>query len=183
MFSIKFGTKLLIIKIFKMKKLIIATMLLMSTKCFSQEFEGDFIKVSGTGGTPPYTYSLDNSPYQMKDTFFNVLAGQHTIVTKDSKNCFKTSVCTLYNNVTMKLFIWDGTRYVNAEQYTSSTNNTFVSVKLQGIGGKPPYYFSRNSTTSYTLNKIYWNGLQRNVVHTFRVKDSLGYIYYINITL
>ena len=166
-----------------MKKLIIATFLLMSTKCYSQELEGGFIKVKGTGGTPPYSFSLDGGAYQIKDTFFNVLAGQHTILTKDSKNCVKTSTCTMYSNVNMKLFIWNGVSYVNAEQYISSPTNTFVSVKLQGIGGKPPYYFSRNSTTSYTLNKIFWNGLQKNVVHTFRVKDSLGYIYYINITL
>ena len=166
-----------------MKKIIIATILLMSTKCFSQEFEGGFIKVKGTGGTPPYTFSLDGGAYQRKDTFFNVVAGQHTIVTKDSKNCLKTSVCTMYNNVGMKAFVWNGLTYINVEQYILSPTNSFASVKLEGFGGKPPYYFSRNSTTKYTLNKIHWNGLQRNVVHTFRSKDSLGYIYYINITL
>jgi hypothetical protein len=166
-----------------MKKLITAIMLLMSTICYSQEFEGGFIKVRGTGGTPPYTFSLDGGAYQRKDTFFNVIAGQHTINTKDSKNCIKTSVCTMYDKINMKAFVWNGLTYINVEQYILSPTNTFASVKLQASGGKPPYYFSRNSTTKYTLNKIHWNGLQRNVVHTFRVKDSLGYIYYINVTL
>jgi hypothetical protein len=156
---------------------------LFSTKCYSQEFEGGFIKVRGTGGTPPYTFSLDGNPYQTKDTFFNVVAGRHTVYTKDSKSCIKTSVCTMYNNVSMKLFIWNGRTYVNSTQYIPSPLNTFNAVKLEASGGKPPYYFSRNSTTKYTLNKIHWNGLQKNVVHTFRVKDSLGYIYYINVTL
>ena len=149
-----------------MKKIIFAIMLLMSTKCYSQEFEGGFIKVSGTGGTPPYTFLLDGGSYQLKDTFFNVNAGQHTINTKDSKNCIKTSVCTMYNVLRMVV-----------------VSNTTSSVKLSASGGKPPYYFSKNSTTNYVLNKTTWNGLQRNKKHTFRVKDSLGYTYYINITL
>jgi len=166
-----------------MKKIIFATILLMSTKCFAQEFEGGFIKVRGTGGTPPYTFSLDASAYQTKDTFFNVSAGQHTVLTKDSKNCIKTSVCTMYNKVTMKLFIWNGRSYVNAEQYIAPSTINFLSVKLEASGGKSPYYFSKNSTTTYIKNKVFWNGLSKNVPYTFRVKDALGYIYYINITL
>jgi hypothetical protein len=154
------------IKIATMKKLILAIIFLTSTICYSQEFEGGFIKVKGTGGTPPYTFSLDGGAYQTKDTFFNVNAGQHTIVTKDLLNCFKTSVCTMYNTLSMTI-----------------TSYTTSSVKLLASGGKPPYYFSKNSTTNYVLNKTNWNGLQRNKVHTFRVKDSLGYTYYIKITL
>ena len=149
-----------------MKKIIVATILLMSTKCYSQEFEGGFIKVKGTGGTPPYTFSLDGSVYQTKDTFFNVVAGQHTVNTKDAKNCVKTSNCTMYNNVNMVVL-----------------RNTKSSVTFRASGGKPPYYFSKNSTTNYILNKTNWNGLQRNRVYKFRVKDSLGYIYYIDVTL
>ena len=167
-----------------MKKIIIAIIILLtSTISYSQEFEGGFIKVKGTGGTPPYTFSLDGGAYQRKDTFFNVVAGRHTIKTKDSKGCIKTSTCTMYDKISMKAFVWNGLTYINVEQYILAPIITFASVKLEASGGKPPYYFSRNSTTNFTLNKIHWNGLQRNVVQTFRVKDSLGYIYYINITL
>lgn len=165
-----------------MNKIIIATILLMSTKCYSQELEGNFIKAIGSGGNAPYTYSIDGNPYQVNDTFFNVIAGQHTIYAKDSRNCIKTSVCTLYNNLTMKLFAWNGTRYVPIEQYVPAPN-LFLSIKLEASGGKPPYKFSRNSTSSYILNKVFWNGLGRNTNYTFRVKDALGYIYSINVTL
>lgn len=164
-----------------MNKIIIATILLMSTKCYSQEFEGNFIKAVGSGGTAPYTYSIDGNPYQIKDTFFNVIAGQHTIYAKDSRNCIKTSVCTLYNNVTMKVLIWNGISYVPIEQYVPSPN-LFLSIKLEASGGKPPYKFSRNSTTNYT-SKVFYNGLGKNTQYTFRVKDALGYIYSVNVIL
>ena len=138
----------------------------MSGTCFAQEFEGGFIKVKGTGGTAPYTFSLDGGAYQSKDTFFNVVAGQHIVNTKDAKNCVKTSSCTMYPNVSMVVL--------------SKTNN---SVTFKASGGKPPYSFSRNSTTSWSLNKTRWTELRRNTPYTFRVKDALGYIYFINITL
>jgi len=139
---------------------------LMSGTCFAQEFEGGFIKVKGTGGTPPFTYSLDGGAYQTKDTFFNVVAGQHIVNTKDAKNCIKTSSCTMYPNVSMVVL--------------SKTNN---SVTFKASGGKSPYSFSRNSITSWSLNKTKWTELRRNTPYTFRVKDALGYIYFINITL
>jgi len=138
----------------------------MSTTCFAQEFEGGFIKVRSTGGTPPFTYSIDNGPYQRKDTFFDVQLGVHTINTKDANNCIKTSSCTMYNTLSMVVL-----------------STTINSVTFKATGGKPPYSFSRNSTTSWSLNKTKWTELRRNTPYTFRVKDALGYIYYINIKL
>jgi len=137
----------------------------MSGTCFAQEFEGGFIKVKGTGGTPPYTFSLDGGAYQTKDTFFNVSAGQHIVNTKDAKNCVKTSNCTMYTNVKMDVL--------------SKTSNT---VTFKATGGKSPYSFSRNSTTTWSLNKTRWTENRRNTTYTFRVKDALGYIYFIIIT-
>jgi hypothetical protein len=144
---------------------LLITILLMSTTSFAQEFEGGFIKVKGTGGTPPYTFSLDGGAYQTKDTFFNVSAGQHIVNTKDAKNCVKTSNCTMYTNVKMDVL--------------SKTANT---VTFKPSGGKPPYLFSRNSTTNWLLNKTRWTENRRNTTYTFRVKDALGFIYFIIIT-
>lgn len=160
---------------------LLLTIFLMSGTCFAQEFEGEFIKATASGGTGPYTYSIDNDTYQTKDTFFNVQPGRHTINTKDANNCIKTTACTMYSNVSMKASVWNGTRYVPIEQYIPSPN-LFLSIQLEGIGGKPPYLYSRNSTTNY-INKVFWNGLIKNKRYTFRVKDALGYIYYIKITL
>ena len=139
---------------------------LISGTCFAQEFEGGFIKVRSTGGTPPFTYSIDNSTYQTKDTFFNVQPGVHTINTKDANSCINTSSCRMYNLLNMVV-----------------VSNTNSSVKLSATGGKQPYYYSKNSTTNWVLNKTSWNGLKQNKQYTFRVKDQLGYQYYITVTL
>jgi len=161
---------------------LVIIILLMSTTSFAQEFEGNFIKAKANGGTAPFTYSIDNGNYQTKDTFFNVQPGVHTISVKDAKNCVKSSVCTLYTNLLLKALVWNGTQYIPYEQYIP-TANTFLSVKLIATGGKSPYYYSRNSTTNYIRSKIFWNGLGKNIPYTFRVKDALGYIYKIIITL
>jgi len=161
---------------------LLITILLMSTKCYAQEFEGNFIKAKANGGTAPFKYSLDNGIYQIKDTFFNVQSGIHTISVKDAKNCVKSSVCTLYTNLSMKALIWNGTQYIPAEQYNPLNITNFLSVHLVATGGKSPYYYSRNSTTNYIPNKTFWNGLSKNIPYTFRVKDALGYIQTIIIT-
>lgn len=154
---------------------------LMSGTCFAQEFEGNFIKAKSTGGTAPFTYSIDNGAYQIKDTFFFVQSGRHTISVKDAKNCVKSSVCTLYSELKMKALVWNGTRYIPAEQYVPAPN-LFLSINLEATGGKGPYKYSRNSTTNYIPNKVFWNGLIKNIPYTFRVKDELGYIQKIIIT-
>jgi hypothetical protein len=153
----------------------------MSTTCYAQEFEGNFIKANANGGTAPFTYSLNNGAYQSKDTFFNLQPGRYTISVKDAKNCLKSSVCTLYTNLSMKALVWNGIQYIPYEQYVPKPN-LFLSVKLEANGGKPPYYYSRNSTTNYIPNKTFWNGLGKNTPYTFRVKDALGYIQTIIIT-
>jgi hypothetical protein len=155
--------------------------LLMSGTCFAQEFEGNYIKANANGGTAPFTYSIDNGSYQTKDTFFNVQPGVHTISIKDAQNCVKSSVCTLYTNLSIKAMVWNGIQYIPYEQYVPKPN-LFLSVKLEANGGLPPYYYSRNSTTNYIPNKIFWNGLGKNIPYTFRVKDALGYIQTIIIT-
>ncbi len=160
---------------------LLITIFLMSGTCFAQEFEGNFIKANANGGTAPFTYSLNNGAYQTKDTFFNLQPGRYTISVKDAKNCVKSSVCTLYDDLKIKALVWNGTRYIPYEQYVPTTN-LFLSVQLEAYGGKRPYQYSRNSTTNYIPNKTFWNGLGKNIPYTFRVKDALGYIQSIIIT-
>lgn len=40
-----------------------------------------------TGGTPPYTYSLDNGAFGTNNAFANLAAGQHRVTVKDAAGC------------------------------------------------------------------------------------------------
>ena len=51
------------------------------------------IQIFRTGGSGPYTYSLDGNNYQSSNVFTNLVSGNYTCFVKDSKTC----VGTLFN--------------------------------------------------------------------------------------
>jgi len=140
-----------------MKKLLII-LLTSPIWCQAQvELEGNFVKATGTGGTPPFTYNIDGGVYQVKDTFFNVTPGLHTINAKDAFGCIKPQDIRMYAPLNLTL---------------SSTRSSITAV---ASGGKTPYMYSINSTTRYQSNSVF-TGLPRRTTCTIRVKDALGYI-------
>lgn len=140
-----------------MKKLFII-LLGLPIWCKAQvELEGNFLKATGSGGVPPFTYNLNGGVYQVKDTFFNVASGLHTINAKDAFGCVKSQSVRLYTTLTLTL--------------TSATS----TITATAAGGKSPYTYSRNSTTRWQSSNVF-TGLARRTTYTIRVKDALGYI-------
>ncbi len=45
------------------------------------------ITVQGTAGTAPYSYSINNSPFQADGTFSTLGAGSYNLIVKDANNC------------------------------------------------------------------------------------------------
>jgi trimeric autotransporter adhesin len=48
------------------------------------------VSIQGTGGTAPYTYSLDNGTFQASNSYNNVPAGNHSAVVRDNTGCTVT---------------------------------------------------------------------------------------------
>lgn len=137
----------------------------MSPICSSaQIFEGNYIKANATGGTPPYTYSINGLIYQTLDTFYNVPPGSYTVYIKDSKDCIKPMPCTLYKELSLV-------------QVSVTTN----SITVRGVDGVAPYKYSKNSTTNYQTSNRF-TGLRKRTTYTIRVKDNANYIKLLTIT-
>lgn len=59
----------------------------------SIEINNNTAIIHTTGGTPPYQFSIDNTPvWQNSNTFTNLTRGQHTFHVKDAYNCAPISV-------------------------------------------------------------------------------------------
>jgi len=144
-----------------MKKLFI--ILLMTPLCsLAQIFEGNYIKPTATGGTPPYTYSLNGISYQTLDTFYNVSPGSYTVYTKDSRGCIKPVTCILYKELSLI--------------QVSVTRN---SITVRGVDGVAPYRYTRNN--NYQTSNTF-TGLKRRTTYTIRVKDNANYVTSLTIT-
>lgn len=120
------------------------------------------IKVTGSGGTSPYTYSINGGSFQTSNTFINLPAGTYQISVKDTKSCTTsisgisiTQVTTLTSSV------------------TSKTNVSCLlndgSVTVAGAGGTAPYTYSINGG-SFQSNSTFNNLAQGTYIVT--VKDS-----------
>jgi hypothetical protein len=61
----------------------------------SATVEETTIIVSGSGGTQPYSYSLDNSTWQESGTFSDLTNGDYTVYLTDANNCGPDTSSTL----------------------------------------------------------------------------------------
>ena len=80
------------------------------------------ITVTASGGTNPYSYSLDGGLFQSSNIFNNVYAGSHVIVTKDLNDC------SVSNNITVSDYIVASTSSVkfSIKVYPNPSTNYFT---------------------------------------------------------
>lgn len=58
------------------------------------------VTLHGSGGTPPYTYSIDGINYQTSNVFTGLYAGSYDFIVKDANGCTRT-----YNSFPMNLLL------------------------------------------------------------------------------
>ncbi|MNE08748.1 hypothetical protein D3C80_1014060 [compost metagenome] len=94
------------------------------------------ITLTATGGTAPYTYSINNSPYQPENYFSNLTAGTYNVIAKDAKGCIASTIVAITqpNLLSTAITITDQTVTTNA------------------TGGTPPYIYSLDGTIYSTEN-------------------------------
>ncbi len=105
------------------------------------------IRVTASGGTTPYRYSLDNITFQTPDSF-GVAAGTYTVYVRDANNC----VFTINGIAVTEPGVLTGT-------ITGTTNSTCDggddgTITVVAAGGTAPYQYSANNTTFHSSNVL-----------------------------
>ncbi|MCX6323055.1 MAG: T9SS type A sorting domain-containing protein [Sphingobacteriales bacterium] len=90
------------------------------------------ITVTGTGGTAPYTYQLNNGTYQTSNTFTNVGAGMHILRVKDANGCTGTLSIPIIQPGSSSML-------VTASPGTISCNGESTNVTVTATGATAPY--------------------------------------------
>ncbi|MEQ8903804.1 SprB repeat-containing protein [Ekhidna sp.] len=91
------------------------------------------IVVIGSGGTEPYTYSIDGTNFQTSTEFRDLVAGSLTITIKDADDCSSTL------NTTLEA---DGGISVSLTTTNSECLNDTGSIEVTASGGDNSYSYS-----------------------------------------
>ncbi|MBL7765721.1 MAG: choice-of-anchor L domain-containing protein [Chitinophagaceae bacterium] len=110
--------------------------------------------VSGSGGLPGYTYSVNGTTFQASANFTGLCAGTYTVTVKDARNCTGTSVF----NITTS----NGPNQINAAVTNVSCNggnNGSITATTVGGNGIITYLLQPGGTsnTSGIFNNLVFN--------------------------
>ncbi len=132
------------------------------------------VTVAGSGGTPPYEYSLDGGAYQSSGNFNNLAAASYTVTVKDDNGCTDDVIVI----ITQPAAVLSGS-------ITSQTNvlcfgESNGSVTVAGSGGTPPYEYSLDGgayQSSGTFNNL------AAASYTVTVKDNNDCTFNVPVTI
>ncbi|MCX2738923.1 gliding motility-associated C-terminal domain-containing protein [Pontibacter anaerobius] len=120
-----------------------------------------------TGGTAPYTYSMDGSTFQSGPTFSEVLAGEYTITVKDANGCTFSAKITVEDIA--------GPSNLTAATTSTTCGASNGAISINGVtGGKAPYTYSIDGTNFQAAAAF--TELAAGT-HTITVKDANGCTY------
>lgn len=121
------------------------------------------IQVAMTGGTAPYTFTLNGGSPNSTGRFDQLRAGTYTLAVRDSKGCTVTS--TIAVQEPEELGITTSKRDINCYGEASG------SISITATGGVAPYRYSLNGSPFQTSNSF--SGLAANT-YAVKVKDANG---------
>ena len=138
-----------------------ANLTLYNPLCFNQT--NGRIKVNATGGTAPYTYSIDGGGYSSADSLTGVTAMTHVVRIRDANLCIKAYTPTLTNPAPISV------TYVRDS--VSCFGGSNGRIQLTASGGTSPYQYAR-TTPPYSSNNNF-TGLA-SATHLMKIKDTNG---------
>jgi gliding motility-associated-like protein len=122
--------------------------------------------VSASGGTAPYTFTLENRPPQPSGEFKNLSAGNHTVTVRDASGCSKDvrfAIAQAANTITASA----------SSNTISCSGGNAGTVTVAASGGIAPYQYKLGSGPYQESPNF--NNLSAGQ-HVFTVKDAKGCI-------
>jgi hypothetical protein len=143
------------------------------------------INVNAIGGTPPFTYSLNNGPFRASGTFIGLRPGVYTLQARDSRECITEQSVSVGGRSGSKIGESNGREQVVA--YPNPNNGAFVlqlqtvqkqeaQVSLYDLKGKlidkqslqvnegiTEYSYRLENTGIYLLEVLFNNGTKQSI--------------------
>ena len=110
--------------------------------------------VTANGGTPPYTYSIDDTNFQAGVTFNNLSADQYTVTVKDNNDCLFIQPIPQLISEPQEL---DFT--ITVQNGLSAANANDGEISVLASGGNNAYNYSWIGPNGYTATGKDINGL------------------------
>jgi len=131
------------------------------------------LTASVTGGTGPFSYSIDGSTFQTSPTFSGLKGGLYVVTVLDSRGCSEF--------VTTTIDVPAGPLFFFSIQDLKCFNDNSGKIDVTGFGGTSPLQYSANGGTTFqsTGNFSNLSAGQYKLV----VKDSKGCKFEINTSL
>lgn len=124
------------------------------------------LEITAFGGTPPYTYSLDDTIYQDTNVFEGLDGGVYQVFIKDSNDCVSLPFEQLVYEPGV-LFIAG-----QVEQHISCSGEVDGHLRASISGGTPPFEFFLNQDSIWQSDPNFYNLPAGN--YTITVRDAKG---------
>lgn len=106
------------------------------------------ITVTGAGGTPPLSYSINGgTTYQASNVFTGLSGGTYTVIIRDGLGCIsavQTITLAPVNSLTQTITTTDA----------NCTTSGSITITASG-GGNPPYQYSINGGSTYQSSNVF----------------------------
>ncbi len=136
-------------------------------------FDGG-LTLTASGGTPPYSYSLDNANYQTSNVFTGLSQGLYLAFARDANGCIRQTFGNFLSGNNSACF-GVGLTY----SYYSCNNNGIITIP-QVAFGVPPYQYSLDGMNYQDDNNFY--NLGSGFQHVY-LKDAAGVVNVYTITI